>query len=222
MADLTRKTEGERKKFWGRPGSKSAGDANPDDIYLAVGKALSEWESVEEALTFLFMVFTECDQANTFRAVQRAFGSIEFNSGRRRALNAAAEIYFEPYWDYARKDLNALIISEVDAAARRRDDIAHGRVISFAVDKIYRGSLLVPPAYNTGRTYATIPKDEMDPVGIFKARYRWVAVDVTRIAEKFNQLRQRIQIYTKKIAKQDGQMPREFIEQAQKFLASNQ
>lgn len=43
---------------WDVPEWSPTGDANIDTIYLAVGKTLSSWELVEEAIARLFGFFT--------------------------------------------------------------------------------------------------------------------------------------------------------------------
>jgi hypothetical protein len=116
--------------FWKRPQTSPKGNPNADGICQAVGRALSEWEHAEGALADLFCVVTRVTDAVSYRAVYRAYGTIDTSAGRREAITAAAEIHFSPYWDKARKSLDQLL-EAVARASRRRDDIAHGIVASF-------------------------------------------------------------------------------------------
>ncbi|HSI25674.1 MAG TPA: hypothetical protein VK952_08620, partial [Methylotenera sp.] len=44
--------------YWNRPNEKDMGSDNADVIYLSVGKALSEWEKIENTLAVLFGLLT--------------------------------------------------------------------------------------------------------------------------------------------------------------------
>jgi hypothetical protein len=42
---------------WDRPPLPSAGNADPNDIYIGVGRVLSQWEIVELQLGYLYTAF---------------------------------------------------------------------------------------------------------------------------------------------------------------------
>jgi hypothetical protein len=42
---------------WERPPLSSAGNANPSDLYIGVGRVLSQWEIVELQLGYLYTAF---------------------------------------------------------------------------------------------------------------------------------------------------------------------
>ena len=145
-------------RFWKNLQVRCArGDPSGMKIYETVGVVLSTWECVEECLVHLFMTFTGLRYGTPqYRVVARAFGSIEFGSGRRTATKAAAEVYFGSYWEIMEDELDR-VLRQVSHAGNRRNDIAHGRVLE---GKGSYGLLLMPPRYNTGRTSISSEDDE--------------------------------------------------------------
>jgi hypothetical protein len=110
---------------WERPPLPSAGNANPNDIYCAVGRVLSNWEIVELQLGYLYTAFISKPQ--NWGAV------IEYGSGaafkrRSQILERAAKEFFITH-------SNQRIEGEFDCLFRitilfgdRRHDIAHAIV----------------------------------------------------------------------------------------------
>ena len=84
--------------YWKRPPNENQGDADTHKIYEAVGYALTSWELMEEMLADLYLAVVKSSKASN-DPVRRAFGSIESNSGRRKAIDATAEAYFGELWD---------------------------------------------------------------------------------------------------------------------------
>lgn len=76
-------------EHWNSPPSKEYGDVTDDAVFLAVGRALSTWEEIEVALANMFALFVE----SYSDAAKRAFGAISSSSGRREALENAAEMF---------------------------------------------------------------------------------------------------------------------------------
>lgn len=78
---------------WDRPGRDEpiVGDADPSNIYLAVGLALDTWESLEEELALIFASLIGSDDPI---ASMRAYGSVITSRGRNEMISAAAEAYF--------------------------------------------------------------------------------------------------------------------------------
>jgi hypothetical protein len=177
-------------------------------IYQAVGRALSSWEQADQQLAMLFMVLTGCDDPVVSTAIRRAYGSIESNVGRRKAVRAVAEIHFRKYWE-VKSVSNSIdhMLEAIAFASRRRDDIAHGIVIDgIVVNGDNHGAFLMPPEYNTGRTDA-FWTDRDDPLGFMHAQYRYVANDVTVLAAKFNKLEEAIRDYMLGCIAVDGKIP---------------
>jgi hypothetical protein len=192
------------ERHWARPKTPAKGDPNPDMTFVSVGRALTAWEQIESALAFLFMVFSEASAANTAVIVGRTYGVIGFNPGRRLAIQTAAEIYFGHYWGYAKTELNRLL-SHVQHASERRDEIAHGQVGSFMVNNVAVGSFLIPPDYNTRLfTPYVMPQINDDPLSFTRAKYKYTSIEIHSIVAKFHDLRNRINNYTNKYAKTQG------------------
>jgi hypothetical protein len=190
------------KAYWDRPPSRMKGDAEPSPIYTAIGCASSSWERAEQALADLFVVLASAHHAAaTYNAVRRAYGSIHGNAGRRVAVRAAAETYFSPYWE--NKAVRQPLIDVINAfewASPRRDDIVHGIVWgNITVDRDPYGSFLMPPEYNTGRTFASI--EEEGALGFLRAHYRYIGEDINKFASKFMELQRAVVEYTSSVAK---------------------
>jgi hypothetical protein len=196
-------------EYWERPVPSKKGDQNPDDIYRAVGWALSQWEKTDQELAGLFSVMSDVEDWFVVEGVRRAYGAIESNSGRRKAVEAVAEVFFGNYWDekLVRQSLMD-IIQAVQRASRIRDDIAHGIVrTDLIIDNEDYGSFHMPPRYNTGRSYAFKQKED-GPLAFLRAKYRYTANDIVLFGRKFTELGDTIHAYLiSVIRKQDGTIP---------------
>lgn len=139
---------------WNRPPIPVIGDETPDEIYTAVGWALSGWEMLEMGLVGLFD--TLIGIALDSHASHRAYGAVTIWNIRRDMLRAAAEAYF---LEFPNKPLASAVEEEIkfaDRYAARRNDIAHGIVLAY--DEVYgspsplggfRGWLLFPAVTST-------------------------------------------------------------------------
>ncbi len=183
MANPTRKLEISNinaETYWKRPASQPTGVENSDPIYTAVGRTLSSWENVEEAITNLFMTLSQPATDASYMTVGRAFGSMMSGAARRSATEAAADIFFKLNPSSPRGPFNQ-IIENTRKASVLRDDAAHGRVSEVSKDRY----LLMPPSYNSTRTIAS---SKIDPLGFEFAEYRYNADDLNTIWPKFNVL----------------------------------
>jgi hypothetical protein len=197
-------------EYWERPVARKKGDQKPDDLYRAVGWALSQWERADETLAGLFSALTECAQDPVSgTTVRRAYGAIESNSGRRKAVEAVAEVFFGNYWDEkpVRQSLKE-IIDAVGRASRIRDDIAHGIVqANLVIDGEDYGAFHMPPPYNTGRSHAFSQKED-GALAFLRAKYRYTARDIISFGRKFIKLEGTIHAYLISIIrKTDGTVP---------------
>jgi len=176
------------KGHWDRPVPEPRGDHNADAIFHAVGSALTAWENAECALAMLFQVMSRAETPNAHNALRRAFGSIESGAGRRKALEATAEIYFAPYWEdpKVKKPFKALMTA-FELGSQRRDEIAHGMAYSVAGDNHDLGAFLFPSEYNTQRTFPWMTSGD-DPFGFTRARYRYTSTMIRGFAIKFGEL----------------------------------
>jgi hypothetical protein len=196
-------------EYWERPTPRSKGAQDADAIYRAVGWALSNWEKADQELAGLFSVLTNCtDEPISATTIRRAYGAIESNSGRRKAVEAVAEVFFGNYWDepLIRQSVTD-IITAVQRASRLRDDIAHGIVWEdIVIGEQDYGAFHMPPQYNTGRTHA-FRQDDGD-LGLLRAKYRYTDEDILTFGKKFVELRDTLRTYLISIIpKQDGTVP---------------
>jgi hypothetical protein len=189
---------------WNRPEPSTKGDATPADIYVCVGHALSAWETVEEALATLCMIFSGLrEDADKNAAFRRLFGSIESSGNRRNAIKAAAEVYFwkrdddDVMWD----KLDDLL-ENVGKASRRRDDIAHGVVNEFRTGESSAGCFLLPSRYNSGRNKPFAHRSGVSspetgfPFYILTGDYRYNSSDIISMISKFEHLLQAVMKHT--------------------------
>jgi hypothetical protein len=131
------------------PRSKT-GARTEEELYFAVGYALSAWELVEEGLAEIFALFIGAREAGPpssgHQPAIRAYASvISFNS-RKEMVAAAAQAYFyRAGKDEPLKSQFGSLIDEAGGHAGRRNDIAHGRVQLSPGDGFY----LLPGLYNS-------------------------------------------------------------------------
>ena len=175
------------KQYWKRPTpAKELGDEGAATIYAAVGHALTQWEGMEEEFARLFLHLSDAKSPIGFNAVRRAYGAIESNLGRRKAIEAAAEVYF--LYTHAKDETKKRfsdLVRVVGWASLRRNDIAHAIVISLGMNSRQLGSFLLPPDYNTERTsifYGNSPNQYL------RAEYRYTTSDIDELALKFREL----------------------------------
>ena len=201
------------KGWWGRPrlGDRKQGETSRESMYATVGHALSNWVEVEDKFAQLLLYM--CIDQNTLfvsQYIDRIFGSIENMGGRIKAFEAAAAIYFFPYWEISVvKKTMKLLLSEIEKASHRRNDIAHGRVVSVKSDAIEfdenglkypetdeydaSGFMLVAPEHMTWRNthyYEGLIHD--DPLARFRSEYRLNAKDILLFGYKFSLLKNEI------------------------------
>ena len=118
---------------WDVPAKPTHAPDRSDEIYAAVGRALSNWDEVELALAEIFSIFTGTpifgDRPFEEPAI-RAYGSVISFNGRTEMLEAASRGYFHnkktPTAELE-KNFRALL-TECKGFAGRRNDFAHGRV----------------------------------------------------------------------------------------------
>lgn len=198
--------------IWDDPVAASEGDAESRSVYHAVGFALSTWETeVEERLFSLLMQMAGDKTGKANLALSRALGSIESNSGRHAALEAAAEVYFTPeQWkDKAIRGRFFDLMDNVRRAAKKRNQIAHGIVSERIViddtpdsdgyvshDNVSVGFFLKAPNYTTLRNQIhSIKIDERISFSWTTSAYRYNSKQIDEFSGKFSHLGREIQEY---------------------------
>ncbi|SEK35574.1 hypothetical protein SAMN04487787_101594 [Kosakonia sacchari] len=180
------------KGYWTRDKLKnvSVGDENQDIIFHAVGMALSQWETLENEMFRLYLVFCSSDNAITSTALRRAFGTIESSDGRRKALEEAARVYFGDHnYPCGIAKPYKLLFESHKKASERRNEIAHGVVRCFWINNENKGNFLLPASYNTGRNSTFMDSLNEDNGGPFMTEYyRYTSREIYAIAQKFAEL----------------------------------
>ena len=177
--------------YWQRPVSELKGDSDADKLYAAVGRALSDWETLEEAFAKIFQALLNSESP----AAKRAYGAIVTARGRKEVLAAAAEAYFTTTWtmyDEKAKQFykNAqsrlkLLERHFGEAASLRNDVAHGVVKLVQLRKeAGAGYFLVPSGYNSSKNKLYAEHDE-DWHVLPSGKYRYTSEQIADIALRF-------------------------------------
>lgn len=128
------------------------GNAGHDEIFLAVGKALSHWELVETAIAGLFAaVIAGASAAPPAGSAARAYISVANATSRIHMVRATLESWLEVWNDcpYGGDALN--LLQECTEWTARRSEIAHG-IVNRAFNTQTNAWFLFPSIYNV-RTY---------------------------------------------------------------------
>src|SRR5437016_4893458 len=105
MRSMTRNVGSSRTGFldtmpnpWDIPPIPETANADPDDIFRAVGGALSGWESVEHTLADIFTLLVEAKPPpvpfDIMTPAARAYGSVVSFQARSAMVEAAARVFF--------------------------------------------------------------------------------------------------------------------------------
>jgi hypothetical protein len=137
---------------WDVPKPELIGTPNADQLYIAIGRALSEWEPVEAACARIFAYLVGAPiEWHEVSPAMRAFGTVISFPGRKEMIEAAAKAYFhlhQPLTHYKQYINDAL--GEANNFASRRNEIAHG-VVKEVIDHDTNRSIgyyLVPSFFN--------------------------------------------------------------------------
>lgn len=197
MTDLPEPTE-----CWKASPEKPAGDDDPASIYLAVGAALSHWESVENSFAMLFAALVESSSP----AASRTFGAIVGNPSRRDVLNRSAQIFLKrhPVTLDDQEEFETLM-EHYRLASGRSSEIAHGVVSRLNLADEDCGSFLVPPEYRSKLTGASTA-DGQDPrkYSVASGNYRYTSHDIAEFASKFHNFQLAIVRFLEEIAQRYG------------------
>ncbi len=200
-------------KTWSSPkiDPTKKGSQDQNEVFRAVGAALSAWERAEEELTNLLVKLCRISDRSA-DGVFRAFGAIESNAVRRKAVEAAAEVYFGRFWSHSeiRFTLDALL-DAIQNAAFIRNEIAHGKVVQFIINDAALGvhdlgAFLCAPTYKTNHQLPYLNSTvEGDLLSIYiKSSYRYNVDDITGYITKFIMLMIKITEYSNSIDMVDG------------------
>lgn len=188
--------------FWAVPSREPYGDKDVDTIYRAVGSTLTHWEELETELGALFTILVESKSQAAFRV----YGNIASAKNRYEALKTAAEIYFQRGrgvdWDLTRREELykkyeelTKILKVMRYASPRRNDIAHGIAIIYAVEPAEGGGhFLVPPIYSTRRTtpFIDFGSADSDPLSFTPHKYAYTGAQIADYGGRFMKIHREV------------------------------
>ncbi|BCZ77007.1 hypothetical protein PTKU64_06820 [Paraburkholderia terrae] len=182
--------------YWEHKAFAPASTDTQDQLFHAVGAALSSWESAESALATLYVVLCDVETGSSYSAISRTFGSIPSSAGRRKIIKAAAEIYFGMHWQShpIKKGLTDLLAA-FTKAAERRDEFAHGQAYSFSINGESPGCFLFASQYIASRNLPFPLGNPEDPFSYLSSTYRYTAAEILDFARKFIELRDAVWRY---------------------------
>jgi hypothetical protein len=156
------------------------GDKSENDVFVAVGKALSHWELAEQAIAGLFTLLTVGSYHAPRVPALRAYSSVISSANRIQMVSAALDSWLREWQDCPVGGNAVTVLQECRGWAGRRNDVAHGLVDRF-IDEFQKGWFLVPGLYSRkGRS----PLGKMD--------YRYNASIVNGFSEEFLELHNRL------------------------------
>ena len=121
-------------KPWDMPSLPKRGDRLRDDTFIAVGRALSQWEHFEGEIGLIYGILAG-PLRETSPAI-RAYGSVSSFSTRIDMINEASKAFFLRINPSIENEIKRLL-DDAKQFATRRNEIAHG---------------IVQPYYSRGQT----------------------------------------------------------------------
>jgi hypothetical protein len=100
------------------------GDKGHEDIFAAVGIALSAWENCERSFAHIFSRLVHPNGSGF--AAQRAYGEIIASGTKKQMIESASEIFFRNFPNEAAETELTALLDIYQTAVGRRNDIAHG------------------------------------------------------------------------------------------------
>lgn len=192
-------SETTKDAYWVHPEKRLISESSEQEIHTAVGRALSEWEHVEVAITWLYHHFIESGSGAAMHAASEVG-----TSARKKLLKAAGEYFLKasaapPMYGKQLKD----ICAAYEKGAYKRNDIAHAYVEEFVAQDEVFGFFLVPPFYAFHKTR----KGNVDPMTAYGTMikplsYAFVKEDIIAYADKFRAFRVALIAYMNEVHKE--------------------
>lgn len=158
---------------WDRPHplpDSAVPDSTPGELYFAIGKALTEWSSIEHQLCMLFVcLFNGKHGYGSYKL----YGALPSTAARMSALRIAAEALYAEKPEHSAYAI--AVLGLVEKFIGRRNDIAHGLI---ALRREEGKATLMEPHYNIKHSRTSSGKE----------CYEYEAHDILRCAEYFGQL----------------------------------
>lgn len=179
---------------WDIPAPEPRGDADGTNVFATVGKALTEWETVETACAriFAFLVGAPPNWDEMSPAV-RAFGVVISFPTRCEMITTAGKAFFHLHQEvsnYEKYISDAL--SEAREYSNRRNEIAHGAVKEI-LDHERRslGYYLCPSFYN--------PKKF--PVSMVPT-YTYMSKNILYFSQEFTKMGLKLELILRSLSKE--------------------
>ena len=164
------------------------GDQTPEPLFQELGRALTQWEILEQVLAALYGEIIQ----STGCGAEAGYGTLISPEARTWLLRSAIDAVFKQPTELNTK-LN-MLINHIGKLRGRRNDVGHGVVAIFTTDTKTYGYYLVPPSYQTRKqialTFADIDDDASFLMGTHK--YAYTASQVSAYARSFEEYRDKI------------------------------
>lgn len=168
-------------------------NATAEEVYLSVGRALSEWEGMEHHFAWIFGFY--CGGREPF-AARRAYGSVISFSGRSEMLRRASEAYFHSRPGHQMQDRFDKILDRAGKFSPRRNEIAHG-----VVTAIYEGTNVTAVNFWTDQRYLLLPTEYATNKNVLRPfkgrpetepRYVYSSVEIDGYGKEFTAMRNQL------------------------------
>jgi hypothetical protein len=161
--------------FEHQPNRLAVGDSNPVAICCAIGSTLTTWEMTEVAYSYLFNMIVRPRHSSP--AIRRAYGSIVSPRGRREAIEAAAEVFFQKFPNAGLEHELSEFIGIHRNASARRNEIAHGVIVSAHAASWYLEANEYSDKRNVNR----------------ESPYAYTSTQITKIGSHYSSLRRDVE-----------------------------
>lgn len=144
-------------------------DRTPDEIYLEVGRSLTQWEGLEFVMSQAFMDITMAQ----FIGASRAYGAIGTLWGRLDALKEAGDAYFEFHKHPLLQERFDALLALTRTLGTKRNNIAHGMVVMRNTE-----GYVLEPAWHSSKKVSVN----------WVRKYSYGSSDIAKIRDEFVQL----------------------------------
>lgn len=202
-------------KPWDVPASAPLrpGNRNPNDIYLAVGRALTKWEELEAEMGALFAVVTGGSDQWHYVPATEAFGVLNSPKTRVEMIEKAGQALFMHFYSMAdaetavdcapyEKELENIIGAYTGWTARR-NDVAHGCVTTsehpdyevYDKSEVSGGEPLIT-TYSLCPSHGNARKWHIETV---EPKYHYKAEEIEKFADAFGDLAKQVSVFSSRL-----------------------
>jgi hypothetical protein len=198
---------------WDVPKPEPLGDRDENVLYAAVGRALSQWETVETACAriYAFLIGAPTDEL-TISPALRSFGIVNSFPTRCEMITTAGKAYFHLHPEVANyeKWINEAL-SDAKEFSNRRNEIAHG-VVRHIINptRESEGSYLCPSFFN--------PKKF--PISMIPT-YQYVEKNILYFSREFTKMGWKLEAMLRLLMKEPLTKPSEQSQQQRSYLITS-